>query len=378
MIKNKKPLRYTIIVGDIHFGDHSNSDEWFKITTGFFLEFLIPIIEAAVLKFGKDNVSVLFVGDLNDSKTNVSVVIQNKQIDLFKILASHCDCYVMVGNHDMPYLKNPTINSLKSLGLIEGVEVIEIATDLEIQNGEKLRCVPYINDPALERATILEHDCQFVASHAEYCGFFYNGVAVSENRVHVKELSKFKKVFNGHIHKRQEIDNVLNVGTYHLDVADSGNLVGVDFVDFVDCKTNFIENTWSPKFVDIGLFQLLDMDLNQANTLINNNFVSVIYPSELVYEYDFSLIYKALTGFRTLSISTIKSRITPKELVTNNEEMDHKTIDVRLKIIEMIESIDKIKVDKNFINLDDKIRKELVTSVDKLYNTISKRFVESD
>ena len=117
------PLDIVIYVGDMHFGFGNNSLEWFNRSKEFVEKMLIPIVKQAVKAYGKERVSIIFVGDQGDNKQSINVIIQNMLIDIIEELQELVVCHMLVGNHDTPLINDVSINSNKAFGLMPNVYV---------------------------------------------------------------------------------------------------------------------------------------------------------------------------------------------------------------------------------------------------------------
>ena len=113
--------------------------------------------------------------------------------------------YVVVGNHEMV---NHNYNAVTLLNNIPNIQVISDATSLEIFS-ERIAFLPYC-----DHTDILEFpDGEFLFSHQDIQGSVIRGDFTLPDGLNKNQLSRYKLVFNGHIHKSSMIGNVVNVGS---------------------------------------------------------------------------------------------------------------------------------------------------------------------
>jgi hypothetical protein len=383
MIKNIKPLKEIINVGDIHFGIHSNSYEWLNIAKDFFYKLLIPFVKYLKEKKGYTDIQIIFDGDINDNKQLINNLIQNEQIRIFQILAEICDVHIYIGNHDTPFKDKidvgeegsdkQYVNSCRSIGLIDGVQVYEDPIELDIANGEKALLMPYNHNPKDELDIINASNAQYLFAHTEIAGFHYDGAPVNESKHNkISDFSKFKKVYSGHIHKNQEKENILFVGTpYQTKRSESGNACGFYFIDFMNGKESFIENKISPRYLKIPLFNLMDMKLSEVNKMVENNFVDIIAPSSLMYKINFAnvtdVIDKKYRNFEYRPLTTHEN-IDVLSLIGESGLIDDGSkVDVGSKLPEYLDQLEMVKIGKENIILQDSVRKKLKDFIMDLY-----------
>lgn len=154
----------------------------------------------------KDVRSIVFLGDIYDSKSIVHVKAQNLLFERLSDLALHYKIYIIVGNHDFAST-TLDINSLYPLQYIENVRVIDSPVYLEDLD---ILAVPYSDDPktietfieeksrgVLPRSTI--NKSLLVLGHFHFAGDFFSGNRLADVGVN-KSVIGNNKVLLGHIH----------------------------------------------------------------------------------------------------------------------------------------------------------------------------------
>ena len=101
--------------------------------------------------------------------------------------------------------------------------------------------------------------------HTEIAGANYDNGQKIINGVNLT-LSNAKKIYSGHIHKRQELKRCTYIGCpYQITRGDSGNNKGLYILDLNDNKTfteTFIENDFSPKFIKLRAKELINDNID--------------------------------------------------------------------------------------------------------------------
>jgi DNA repair exonuclease SbcCD nuclease subunit len=339
-----------------------------------------------VKKYGMERCQVIFLGDINDKKQLINNLIQNEQISLFEQISKIVDVHIIIGNHDSPFtdkeIDGDKINSCRSLSLINGVNVYTKPTILKTINDESCLMMPYVDKLDDELEIIRGNKCEYLFAHTSIAGFHYEGVPVDESKhLKIDDLSGFKQVFLGHIHKRQQKNNILYVGTpYHTKSSEWKNLPGIQVMNFENGKTVHVENDVSPRYVRINLLDLLDMKVSDANNFVNNNFVNIIIPSILNDFIDFMSITDHLDGYRLIeykSNSDVKLSDIGSNVDENGIDISEYKLDLESKFIEYIDSMESVKVGKNFVSISNKndLKSKLKSSVNKLYKSSLQNFI---
>ena len=109
------------VIGDVHFGIHSNSIDWLDIHKEYFNNFLMPTI----IKNKKDGDVLFILGDVFDSRQSINVLILNEALNIFNELVDIIPIYIILGNHDVYYKNTNEVNSLKLLKYINNIYIID-------------------------------------------------------------------------------------------------------------------------------------------------------------------------------------------------------------------------------------------------------------
>ena len=160
---------------------------------------------------------IINLGDTFDNHTITSfdIDIASKFFECFRML--NIPHIVLVGNHEMI---NQDFNAIEILNNINNITVISepstvntdiiLLTKLSLQQPNvKLAFLPYC-----DYRDILEFpDGDFLFSHQDIQGSCIRGDFKLPDGINQNDLSKYKLVFNGHIHKSSIMKNIINVGS---------------------------------------------------------------------------------------------------------------------------------------------------------------------
>lgn len=383
MIRNPSKLDLVIMVGDIHTGNYSSSQEWFLNTKELFFKFIMPFVNYVKAKHPDRNVKLMLMGDFFDIKQSISVLIQSESITIMESLVELCEVMMIVGNHDMVTLENNEINSVKAFFHIDGVQVYTKPTIVETVSGEKILLMSYNKRKEKEKEIIDSHDADYLFAHTEIAGFHYEGVSVDESKHNrIEDFKKFKKVYSGHIHKKQSKENILFIGTpRQVRANEIDNENGIYLIDFKEQKEYYIENNISPKFKAINIFSILNMKLSEANKFVENSYVTIICPSNLMYKLSPYKINQVLSGYKSIShdTPTTKANIDKDKLVLPElNSLDLQATSIEEKLVQYIEQLTSAKVGKQFVQITDQTRNVLKDYTLKLYKAAESKVVDSE
>ena len=274
---NRPNIERLLFISDIHFGIRSASYEWIANMVNYFQCFFIPLIRS--YKNNGETVAVVIAGDFFDNRQNIDINIMNIGSSIMEKLANECEIFVSIGNHDIYKKKDTNITSLRIFKSFKNVNIIDELSIIEIKNGYKFLIVPWVGDPKKETDILTKNssNVNYAILHSDIAGFKYDNGRQIINGVNTSGLSI--KIYSGHIHKRQESDLVTYIGSpYQLKRSDIGNTKGIYSIKVVDGSAveEFVENKFSPKFLKIQLEDILDLNINQIKSIVENNYVDII------------------------------------------------------------------------------------------------------
>lgn len=274
-------IRKIHLVGDLHLGIKNNSIAWLDLQKKWLLEDFIAKVDE---DFDQERDIVFFEGDIFHSRESVNIRIQTETFGIFAELAKKFKrgVYIILGNHDVYYKDKNDINSVKALSyLADNIHVFERHQILRINQQHRFLMLPWVEN-LNQLAAIIEdnrEEADYIVCHADVKGLTLNKWAKVEHGLELNALKTFKRVYSGHIHIRQEKQNLLYTGTpYQMDRGDRDNQKGHYVLDVSDKKIveTFVPNETSPVFLKFDVFDVLEMNLSQIESLFRNNFVDIM------------------------------------------------------------------------------------------------------
>jgi len=299
---NEIQINYNRIfmLSDLHFGVRANSVEWLENHIGFFYNFYIPWLKKN-LKKG----DVLFIlGDWFDNRQLLDINVMNKSIDLAFDMGKILPVYFMTGNHDI-YKKNDTdVNSLAAFRFIPNVTIFE--EPIIITNSKtKIFVMPWIGNGKDEEAYVEANKADYVFAHTDIAGFQYDNGMNIQKGARIKAIEGIKKLYSGHIHKRQDNEKSVYIGSpYSTKRSDIGNIKGVYRLDPQKNEHIFQENTLSPIFQRIPLEILMERTLEDTYRLLENNYTDIIVPDKYINLFNLTRFIDLLSDCKYRRVET--------------------------------------------------------------------------
>lgn len=328
------------MLSDIHFGVRSNSIEWLENQLNFFYNFYIPFLKDNAVKG-----DILFIlGDWFDNRQLLDINVLNKSIDLVIELSGILPVYFMVGNHDI-YKKNDTdVNSIAPFSLIRNVRIF--ADPIVLTNGDsKILVIPWVGSKEKEENFALSNKADYIFAHTDIQDLKYDNGQNIKTGTSFRKI-KVKKIFSGHIHKRQHQKNVVYIGSpYSTKRSDIGNSKGVYIFNPKEGKEEFYPNPISPIFQRIPLEDLLEMTLDESFSLLDNNYTDIIVPDKYIHLFNLTRFIDILSGCRYKKIET-RGDSTKMELVSS-EIIDGSGIKDIMTLLE--NTIDDLEFNTEFL-----------------------------
>lgn len=294
-----KDVRKIFVLGDLHLGVRNNSLEWSEIQSDFLLNFFLKKVDEE--GFDPDRDILVQVGDWNHVRESTNTRIYKLSLKIAEKLTSKFKrgVFVILGNHDVYYKDRTDTHSLEGFDKIyPNFHVFEEPKILSI-NSHKFAMIPWIENLEELKKKVGQHSADFVFCHADIKGFSLNKVQKLEHGLEVSDLNRFKRIYSGHIHIRQEKGNVLYVGTpYEMDRGDRGNIKGFYVIDVTgkNVTEKFIENEVSPRHIKLDVTDLLELNLDQIKEIFRNNFVDLAVESTFSQRFPMSQFTEMIKG----------------------------------------------------------------------------------
>lgn len=295
------------LLSDLHFGVRANSLEWLNNQLHFFANFYFPFLKENV----KKGDCFFMLGDWFDNRQLLDINIMNKAIDVIYQISKIMPVYLMTGNHDIYKKNNTDVNSLAAFRFIPNVTIFEEPIIITNKNS-KILILPWLStkeeEEAFAKANIKNAD--YIFAHTDMAGFKYDNGRNIIKGANLKNIKGYKKIFSGHIHKRQQIDHMYYIGSpYHTKRGDIGNKKMVYIFDPNNDKLESFENNLSSIFQRIKLEDLMEWTLEYAISILANNYTDIIVPDKYVQLFNLTKFIELLEGCPYKKIETVGEKV---------------------------------------------------------------------
>ena len=316
------------ILGDTHFGVKNDSPIFLEAYLKFFEDQFFPYIKKHGIK------SVVHLGDVLDRRKYINFnTLSNVRRRFSKwFVQNGVDVHCVIGNHDCYWKNTNDINSVVEI-FQDYFKVYEHPKDVMI-GGMICGFVPWISKA--NEKEVLEYiassNADVLFGHFEITGYEVVRGVKHEGGLMPTTLSKFKKVYSGHFHCRQEIGNIHYLGTpYEMFFSDVNEIKGFHILDTDTGELEFVENT-SKLFAKIVYDETLD---EQGHGNFNfrkfkNTYVRLLVLSKK-NQSKFDLFCEKLfdAGVYDLSIvEKLEEEGSAEETALSEEELSKHTIDL--------------------------------------------------
>jgi len=318
------------LLSDLHFGVRANSLEWLYNQKSFFKNFYIPFLKQNV----KEGDVLFILGDWFDNRQLLDIYVMNTSIDIVIELASIVPIYFLTGNHDIYKKYDTDVNSIVAFKYITNVHVFEKPTI--ITNDEtRILVLPWIGNRETEEAYVRANKFDYIFTHSDINGFKYdNGREIKTSGTDFRKFRSIKRLFSGHIHKRQEIGNMIYIGSpYHTKRSDIGNTKAIYTFNPKENTFECLPNDFSPIFQRVTLEGMLELSLTDAIKLLDNNYTDIIVPDKYIHLFNLTKFIDILRDCKYKKIETANERKKIDDDVTSLME----GVDIRdiLTLLEM-------------------------------------------
>ena len=206
-IQNNKAKRVWFIT-DTHLGVRNNSNEWIEQIREYFFDWFFPLVKA---NYQPGDI-LLHLGDFFDSRQSINLKVLNLGISVAEEMSNLFPdgVYFIVGNHDIWGKTTNDVNSLKTIKWIPGITIFEEPQSMDF-SGKSFYLMPWRKDHEAEEQTLesaLPHDV--LCCHTDIRGLKFNRYSNVEEGSEASKFKKFGRVYSGHIHYAQKLNNIKN------------------------------------------------------------------------------------------------------------------------------------------------------------------------
>lgn len=354
-------IKRVVFITDTHLGVRNNSNDWIQIHENYFKNWFIPLCK----KIYRPGDCLVHLGDVYDSRQSLNLKVLNLGIEIFEELSEifKDGIFIICGNHDIFGKASNEINSLKSLKWIPGVKIFE-ETESIIFGDKKIFLMPWRKDHETEREVlknVAPHDYMFC--HTDLKGLMFNKFVRIEEGLEYDDISKFERVYSGHIHYSQNFGKMRMLGSpYQLTRSDTDNPKGITVLDLENGYEEYYENKYSPKFIRLTFDKVLNSTPADLSPIFKNNFIDILVDPEIAV--------KAPLGLLTDYIdSPLKISFTPVT-APDQEIVDEGFHDLEGKNFSILE-LTKIYLEK--CNYEEAKSTKIYNAIEKLLGKVAEK-----
>lgn len=198
-----------VAFSDIQFYKNQAKSRIVKSSLGSWFENQVDIIKQVFNWAELRGIDVVIHnGDLFEEKNRIPQDLYNAVWDIFKFYSKDFNIIFNTGNHDILTFSGKS--SLKPFSDI--VTVVDKPRDFEFGN-DLIRIIPY-GQVSQNLGVPCGYDKCILFTHEDISGLKYGSTNMEvSNQLKYQIFSDWDIVFNGHIHKPQELNNIINIGS---------------------------------------------------------------------------------------------------------------------------------------------------------------------
>lgn len=337
------------LLGDLHIGVRNNSIEWATSQKEFLIDYFCKEVDKA--GFNPETDILIQEGDWFHNREHTNNRIWNDSLEIFSALSKKFKrgIYIILGNHDVYYKDNNSIHSLKGVEKIfSNVHVFEKPEILTLNSTHRFLMLPWIEDEHKISNTVSKYigKAEYIVCHADIKDFKLNKWIKLQTGLELNLLKNFIRVYSGHIHIHQENGNVLYTGTpFELDRGDRGNPKGFYVLELTTkngkphLNETFKENIFSPKFIKLDAFDLIEMKPKEIKNLFENNYVDIMMRIDKASSFPVTRFMEILDTFNYKKVEFFTYNPNAQNLNTDetqslNEVKDYDIYEIFLNMLE--------------------------------------------
>lgn len=328
-----KIIGKTLVITDLHIGLKKANQSRLSIVVKVFKNFLKTIKEEGVE-------NVICCGDVFHSRIALDLQALNVGIKLLSAIAEKCECWLILGNHDLYYKNSAAIHSSNVFKHIKNIHIVEETTEVEI-NGQRALFVPWlgsfdgckkgaydlmfghfnINGRYLIASYIEEHAADNKTAEASMQDLINNDAILNEasdvkdiqmefanikdNKMKSNDLvgdfveyvKPYGAIYAGHIHGHKEFVSrsreFIFVGSpYQQNFGEIDNDNGYYILDESNHR-KFIKTTSVPRHVRIKISDILNAGIDSFDfSIAHGNIVQKIYDMDVDLKTDSEIMQR--------------------------------------------------------------------------------------
>jgi len=242
------PFKKLALFSDIHFGRRSNS----RVHNQDCLDY----IRWFCAQVDSSYTHVAFLGDWFESRSAINIETMEYSYQGLQLLNDlGLPVYFCVGNHDLHRRTTRDVHSVRMFNEMSNFIVVD-----SVMTVDGMLFSPFLFEEEYVELLKHNHDCKAFFGHFEFKNFVLTGHSrVAEHGPDHKLFSGPKKIFSGHFHKRQQVDNVVYIGNvFPMDFGDAGDYERGMCTYYVDeDKVTFTNWSDCPKYYKTTLADVI-------------------------------------------------------------------------------------------------------------------------
>lgn len=295
------------ILGDLHFGKHSDSVHLLNYQEQFFNDIFFP-----TLKEHQINI-IIQLGDLFDKRKHINFYTLKRCSEFFfdQIENHQMTMYSLLGNHDTFYKTTNELNSPEQLlRSYSSIHIVSEPCTIPIHSQLQFDLIPWINVSNIDRAIqfIQQSSSTHCAGHFEIQGAELFQGTVSTQGLSTDMFEKYHEVYSGHFHKQSQIKNIHYIGIpYQLTFMDIDDEKGFYIIDTVQQDKHFIANPQK-----IYIKKVINSKEDAWALDVEDKYVQLILSSDIP-RHDLKEIVSFLSGKNPINVSVQETVDIPSE-----------------------------------------------------------------
>ena len=322
---------------DIHFGRRSNS----KIHNQDCVDFIEWFCNN--IKSDGSYTHLAFLGDWYESRSAINIETLDYSYKALKMINDlNLPIFFCVGNHDLHRRTTRDVHSVRMFNEFSNIVVVDSPTVID-----NILFSPFLFEEEYEKL-IKYNDLWAWAGHFEFKNFVLTGhTHLAQHGPDHTIFNGPKRIFSGHYHKRQFLDNVFYIGNaFPMDFGDaSDNDRGMCTYEVEDDKVSFENWKDCPSYYKTTLSKVVDGKWNPIPKMK----VKCIIDSDLGYQDAQDLREAFIQEYKLRDFILEEDRSFKQGLL----EGDNNSVD----ILEQFDSINDLVIDQlNTIKEDKKAK----------------------
>lgn len=343
----KNNLSKAAVATDAHWGAKSNSELHNQDCIRYFEWFCENVRKDPTITH------VNFLGDWFETRSAINISTLNYAYKGAQMLNDlELPVFFIVGNHDLYHRHTRDVHSIHPYSNLSNFVIIDKPTVIDIGDDKALYC-PYLFHEEYQSLHVHD-DIPTWWGHFEFKGFVITGYNTTMTTGPDPDQFKSpKRIFSGHFHKRQVLNNITFVGNiFPTNFSDAGdNERGMMVYDHVKDNVTFINWDECPKYTKSKLTAILDGKVK----IHPNSRVKCVVDVPISFQESTALRQKMIADYNLREFSMEESREKEEVLSDTESEIDVDTEDsaeigtIDEMVIQMLSEISSDLIDNELL-----------------------------